>query len=587
MKSIALSFRACWHGMMPYISRLLSLLAVLSLIGSLPWWSNQDPAARLYQARYGEPGHSPEQLASIRAELALDQGPVHYLLNWANNLLQGQWGESWISGQPILPGVVDAVVVSLHLMAMALIVAFIIAIALSTPSMLLGLKGRARPSSEGLSIACVALPEFLLATLLLLIFAVGLGWLPPYGWSAPSHWILPALALGLPAGGLLGRLLSDGLSHTFHEPWIATWQASGFSQRRIMMAVLNRAIPALIPQISLVMVGLTGGAVAVEQVFAIPGIGRATLGAAVAYDLPQLQGGILCLLMIALILGLASRLIHYLMLGRHLRSGTLPTATSIQYAAKRPSRTIWLLGILLIGGCWLVGIAGNPISSEYTRLAPPSADLWLGADASGRDLLARLAHGAIITLGLALIAGLIAFIIGLILGLLRRGIDGPVEMANATPPVLVGMTVTALNGPSQWGALLAVSLVSWAPLAAHTRALLEETRAQPFVRMAPTLGVSPWRNLWRYQLPGIMPAIFRHALVRLPGTALALASLSFLGLGSRPPTPEWGRLLAEGMPYMERAPWAVIAPTLALILFAIVIFKLSTYSLLLKRQATA
>lgn len=578
MKAMVLSPRACWHGVAPYVSRLISLVAVLGLIGSLPWWSNQDPAARLYQARYGEPGHSPEQLASIRAELALDQGPVHYLLNWASKIAHGQWGDSWISGQPILPGLQDAVAVSLHLMAMALIVTVIIAIALSMPGVRQGLKGRARPSSEGLSIACTALPEFLLATLLLIVFAVGLGWLPPYGWSSPSHWILPALSLGLPAGGLLGRLLSDGISHTFQEPWIATWQASGFSQRRIMMAVLQRAIPALMPQISLIMVGLTGGAVAVEQVFAIPGIGRSTLGAAVAYDLPQLQGGILCLLLIALILGLISQLIRYLMLGRHLQSGILPTATSTQFIAKRPNRITWLLGGLIIGGSWLVGMGGDPIASEYSRLAPPSDTLWLGADASGRDLLARLAHGAIMTLGLTLVAGLIALIAGLLLGLLRRGIDGPVEMANATPPVLVGMTVTALNGPSQWGALLAVSLVSWAPLASHTRALLDEARAQPFVRMAPTLGVSSWRNLWRYQIPGVMTPVFRHALIRLPGLALALASLSFLGLGSRPPTPEWGRLLAEGMPYMERAPWAVMAPTLSLILFAVVIFKLSAYS---------
>lgn len=585
MKSMVLSPRTCWRVVAPYISRLISLLIVLGLIGSLPWWSSQDPAARLYQARYGEPGHSPEQLASIRGELALDQGPTHYLLNWMSGLSRGQWGDSWISGQPILPGVQDAIAVSLHLMAMSLVVAFIIATALCAPGIIKGLKGRARPSSEALSIACTALPEFLLATLLLLVFAVGLGWLPPYGWSGPATWLLPSLSLGLPAGGLLGRLLSDSLSHTFHEPWIATWQASGFSQRRIMMAVLQRTIPALMPQISLIMVGLTGGAVAVEQVFAIPGIGRATLGAAVAYDLPQLQAGILCLLLIALALGLLAQLIRYLMLGRHLRSGTLPKATSIQYSAQRPHQITWLLGGLLIASGWLMGIVGDPITSEHSRLAPPSLNLWLGADASGRDLLARLAHGAILTLGLTLVAGLIALTAGLFLGLLRRGIDGPIEIANATPPVLVGMAVTALNGPSQWGALLAVSLVSWAPLAAHTRALIDEARAQPFVRIAPTLGVSPWRNLWRYQLPGIMPDICRHALIRLPGLALALASLSFLGLGSRPPTPEWGRLLAEGMPYMERAPWAVMAPTCSLILFAVVIFKLSAYSW--RRQTSA
>lgn len=83
------------------------------------------------------------------------------------------------------------------------------------------------------------------------------------------------------------------------------------------------------------------------------------------------------------------------------------------------------------------------------------------------------------------------------------------------------------------------------------------------------LGVGPWRRTLRYLLPALSGPLLRHAMLRLPGTVLALAALGFLGLGAPPPAPEWGRVLAEGMPYLERAPWAVLAPGGALILFSV------------------
>jgi peptide/nickel transport system permease protein len=130
------------------------------------------------------------------------------------------------------------------------------------------------------------------------------------------------------------------------------------------------------------------------------------------------------------------------------------------------------------------------------------------------------------------------------------------------PAVLGALLVTAVAGSGAATPAIAVSAVAWAPLAAHTSALLRQERAAPHVTAARGLGAGR-RHLLRR---AVLPAVTRHALLRLPGTALALASLAFLGLGAQPPSPEWGLLLAENQPYAERAPWAVLAPAAVLAL---------------------
>src|SRR5699024_9450749 len=138
-------------------------------------------------------------------------------------------------------------------------------------------------------------------------------------------------------------------------------------------------------------------------------------------------------------------------------------------------------GALLL---WLVvaGLLRDPYASAHGRLEAPSWALPLGADASGRDVLARVGHGALDTLGLALVVVAACLVIGLAVGMTGTWSTGPVEVTNAAPPIIAGILVVAVAGPSAAGAALAVNLVSWAPLAAHTAALVAEISARPYVR---------------------------------------------------------------------------------------------------------
>lgn len=152
----------------------------------------------------------------------------------------------------------------------------------------------------------------------------------------------------------------------------------------------------------------------------------------------------------------------------------------------------------------------------------------------------------------------------MLLGLLPR-LSGPlVDTVNAVPPVLAALLVAAVWGSGSGTPVLAVALVAWAPLAAHTSALLRQERATLHLTATRALGARPGYLLRSELLPAVLPPVARHALLRLPGIALALASLGFLGLGAQPPSPEWGLLLAENQPYAERAPWAVLAPAAVL-----------------------
>ncbi len=553
------------------LSRVAAILALVVFLGLLPWLSGNGAEYTILRARYADLEATPENLAMVRTELGLDRGPLVIFADWLGGLFRGDAGDSWITGTPVLPGVLSALGVSLTLMLFALVVAVVIASLISLPALLAGVRGVPRRDAGAVAAMLTALPEFVLAALLLLIGAVWLGWFPPYGWNGPLYAVLPALALGMPAGGLVGRLVSDALADASAERWVTTWTLAGLSKARVAGGIVRRALPSVLGQVGLVLVGLTGGAVAVEEVFAIPGLGRATLGAASSQDLPALQAGVLALVLVAVTAGVAVEIVRRLLLGGSLRAGAMgvaaaPTATS------RAVRWVPIVGGSLVLLVVALGLPRDPYTSDYHRLQPPSLSPWLpfGADASGRDLLARVAHGALTTVGTAVAVTLLCLALGLAIGMVPRLSIGPIEVTNAAPPVIAGLLVAAVWGPSVFGAAIAVAAVSWAPLAAHTSALLQEERAKPYVALLPVLGVGRTRMLWQYLLPAVSGTVFRHAMLRLPGIALALASLGFLGLGPRQPTPEWGLVVSEGISYLERAPWAVLAPTAALVVTAMI-----------------
>jgi peptide/nickel transport system permease protein len=549
------------------LARLAALAVLLAVVGLLPWLSRNDPALTVLRAKSAEQEATPEALAAIRADLGLDAGPLALLGQWATGLLKGDLGTSWVSGYPVGPAVASGLATSLTLMAGALAVALFLAAALCAPTLARGARGTLPEGRPGGAVGAilVACPEFLLATVGLIVCGVWLGWLPTSGWAGPEHLVLPAIALGVPAGAMIGRLVGDALPGAFDE----RWRSSGVTEERIAAAALRRALPSVVPQLGLVVVALTGGAVAVETIFAIPGIGRTALGAAKSQDLPLLQGCVLALICLGLAAGAVAHLARRAMLGTGLRDAALsppPAARGASGAAQYVLPAVFAAVLVVLVG-W--GLLRDPLTVDLSlKLLGPSWAHPLGTDALGRDVLARLGHGAARTVGAAVAVCAFGFLLSLGLGFAPRVASGIADVANAVPPVIAGVLVAAALGPGTAGAAIAVAVVSWPNLTAHAAALTQEARAASYLTAQRAMGASAGWITVRHLLPAVAGPLARHAALRLPGTALAIAALGFLGLGTQPPTPEWGLLLEESRAYVEVAPVAALAPAIAIALLA-------------------
>lgn len=553
------------------LGRLAAGTALLTAVAMLPWLSGNDPALTVLRARSADQDPTPEQLAAIRGQLGLDEGPFAHLAHWLGGLPRGDAGTSWVSGEAVLPQVTGAFAVSFTLMLGALVVTIAVAALVSARTLYLGSRRRLHRGRGAVGVAVLAaLPKFLLAALLATVCGVWLGWFPSSGWEGPASMVLPALALGVPSGAMIGGLLDQSLPAAFNEPWARTWHAYGFAPGRVARHALRRALAGVLPQLLPTVVALVGGAVAVEKIFNIPGLGRLALDAAIAQDLPPLQTATLALVLLGVVAGLLIRALRRALLGPALRDGALPALHAPAASRGRFSRWAAAACALALLALVIAGLLRDPLHVDTAaRLLPPSAAHPLGTDALGRDLLARLGHGALRTVGVALAVTAVCTLTGLLLGMAAQVGAGLTEVVSTMPAVLAGLLTTAVTGPSASGAALAVCMVGWTPYAAQAAALWEQERASGHMLASVSFGAGPGYLLRHHLLPAVLPPVLRNALLRLPTTVLVLASLGFLGLGEQPPTAEWGRLLSENQPYVELAPWTVLGPACALVLLSV------------------
>ncbi|WP_394617281.1 ABC transporter permease subunit [Lentzea sp. JNUCC 0626] len=548
---------------MKTLGRLGVLLALTALIGLLPLVSGNDPALSVLRARISEREPDAAALASVRAELGLDAGPAGVLHHWLVRLVHGDLGTSWVSGEPVARQLVDAFGVSMTLTTAAAVVAVLVMAALVTRTLTRGLRGDATGDRGVVAAALAALPEFLIGSVLLLVAGVHLGWFPTSGWRDLGNAVLPAVALGTPAGAVLAVIAKDAVRNALAEPWVRSWEASGLRRRTSALAVVRRAASVASGQLGLLVAGMFGAA-AVEVTFAVPGIGRLAVNAALAQDVPVVQACVLAILLVGVLAGALGTVVQRLLLGPALSDRAL-AAVAPQTSA--PSRHPALVALPAIGTAIVAwGLSRDPYAVDLSaRLLPPSAAHPMGTDAVGRDLLARVGHGAVHTAALAVSVTAAVIVIGLLVGLAAKRSSVVADIANALPPVVVALPVAAVAGPGWTGALTAVTSVAWAPLASHARSLAAEQRGSSLLTSVRALGATRMHVVRRHVLPALVPPVVRNGLARLPAVALAVASLGFLGLGSQPPEPEWGLLLAEGMPHFEAAPWTVLFPAAALI----------------------
>lgn len=256
--------------------------------------------------------------------------------------------------------------------------------------------------------------------------------------------------------------------------------------------------------------------------------------------------------------------------------------------ARQPSLVIsWLVVLTVIGWAIAPGLftSYGPYDGDSAAgFAPPSAEHWFGTDRLGRDLFARSVYGAHTTLTATLLAVLVAFGIGTVVGLIAGFGGGIVDTAImrvvdvflAIPSLLLAMVVVSVLGYSTQNIALAVGVSSIASFARVMRAQVLAVVTQDYVKAAYGLGGGRLGVMIRHVVPNSLNSVIALAALEVGTAVLAVASLGFLGYGAPPPQPEWGLLVAEGRDYVAVHPWASIMPGLALALVVISTHRIST-----------
>jgi peptide/nickel transport system permease protein len=207
-------------------------------------------------------------------------------------------------------------------------------------------------------------------------------------------------------------------------------------------------------------------------------------------------------------------------------------------------------------------------------LAPPARAHPFGTDELGRDVLSRTIFGARISLSVAFGSAAAALLVAVPLGLLAGYIGGHVDTlisrfldtVFAFPAVLLGIGVVALLGTGIANVVVAVAIISIPTLGRLTRVAVLSQRSEQYVEAARSLGAADARVVARHVLPNVVPPLLVQTTLVMADAVLLEAAFSFLGLGSRPPTPSWGTMLNSGRGFLSQAPWLGIFPGLAVTL---------------------
>ncbi len=299
------------------IRRLAGAFLVLVLVSlmsfALIWLVPGDPAAAFLDA-----SATPDQVAKLRSALGLDLSLPQQMFGWYGRILSGDLGQSILLNRSVTAALIERLPVTLSLAALALAFAVFFGVA---AGIIAAVNHNRWPDQAVMTTALLGLsvPDFWLGLVMVLVFAVSLGWLPSGGFTpfmdSPGQWlrgmVLPALTLGLVQVGFIARMARASMLDTLSQDYVRTADAKGLAKLHV---VLRHALPnAMIPILTVIGIvsgALLGGAVIVEQVFSIPGIGRLIVGAIASRDFPVLQGGLLFLAVVYLAINLVVDILY-------------------------------------------------------------------------------------------------------------------------------------------------------------------------------------------------------------------------------------------------------------------------------------
>jgi peptide/nickel transport system permease protein len=545
-----------------------------------------DPARYFVQFRQGA---REEQIRQLRQWYGLDDPvPVQYL-RWVRRVATGDFGRSVSSGRELGPELWRRLPWTLLLLAVAWGLAAPAAVGLALAGARGGAGGAvARPVGTGAALV----PVFLLASVLVYVFAVRLAWvpiLPPFELRLldPALWralLVPAVSLAVPVAALAGRQLAAALREGLAAPYARTARARGVPAAAVRRDALRAAAAVVLARPLSLVVASLGALLVVEEVVGWPGLGRVFMRAVAQRDITAVQAALFLLVAVGLAGEVAAR-----QLAVHLAGGdpagaggsaaVREAAGRPPTAAARPAPVPALDGSARAAAIVLAGLVAAALAApvlarfppdlvllEEIQL-PPSARHWMGTDASGRDLFSRLLYAGRVTMALAAVPAVVAVAGAVVLAGVARwrgpvweaALAGSSRTLGAFPPLALAMAVAVVVGriPTALGGVM----VAWGLAECLDRVvtLTARARAWPFAEAAVALGATPGRVLERHLGPHLARPLAAEALALVPGFVLLEATLGFFGFSLSPTVPTWGTLLWRGREALHRGDWWLLA----------------------------
>jgi len=263
--------------------------------------------------------------------------------------------------------------------------------------------------------------------------------------------------------------------------------------------------------------------------------------------------------------------------GSHAVRDAMAGSGRLRETLRRPQTAT---GAAIVASLTLIALIGpelletDPMAQNLSnRLQPPSLARPFGTDRLGRDVFARVVHGARFSLGIAVAVTAIRLVLGVAIGLLA-GYGGGwtdellmrvVDLLFAFPGIVLALVIAGIAGPSLTNVLFALAVVGWGTYARVVRSEVLSVRERDYVTASRLSGTSHHRIVLEHVLPNVLGPTIVLATLDIGTVVLATAGLSFLGLGAQPPTPEWGTMIAAGRHYLQTAWWLVNIPGLAIV----------------------
>lgn len=295
-----------------FVVLVATLLIVSFLVFLIPYVTPGDPARKIIRARINDPNVDAETVERLRVAYGLDQPLLTQYGRWLRDAVQGDFGVSYASRVPVTDLIGNGLSVTALLAITSLLIALVIAVPLG--SLAAVKRGKAADNAiTTVTQAFVAIPEYWLAPILILVFALKLGVLPSAGWRSPASMVLPCFTLALRPLSYFTQVTRASMAAVLDSPYMVAARARGLSFSATMMrhGLRNGLLP-VITLFSVWLGGLLGGSVVVEVIFGIPGMGRLLYEAVVNSDIPVIQAGIVLIVALTIMITTVTDVVYTL-----------------------------------------------------------------------------------------------------------------------------------------------------------------------------------------------------------------------------------------------------------------------------------